>query len=290
MNKSILLLMLLSAPLLKAEPPATSSPNAAPFAVRAPSVCSWTIQIKQKGDRGDKPVETSAAGPQGGPLSAAQTPRLSQIQIDKAGSTRRILRKWTDGKVQDTWWLGTLCLAEFPSPDGPPYIDVINTAGPVGLIDNAGLSSALASGGDYNRSDFPELAWIEPSLLAGTETKNDNLYRIYRITSATSAPAKPSRRKDLTMPKSLEPPTDQSKPSAQETPATAVPGSTKTTVIKEAWIDASTGLPLSLTEGESTWSYSFSSGSTSLQLPTRFAEALQNYKQDLESAKYRRLP
>jgi hypothetical protein len=265
---------------------------------QAPANSSWTILIRRKEDRTAK---AGAAAPgmgamQGGPMTGAKPSFLEQIQVEKAGTTRRILRKWSDGKLQDTWWIGPLCLAEFPKPDGPPDIIVIDTEVSGGVIDTRGLSASLASGGDYKKNDFPELAWIEPSLLAGTETRNDKLYRVYRITATTAVPTKPRRRKDMTILKSLQSATGDAKPAAQATttpPASASPspGGTKTAVIviKEAWIVASTGLPLSFTEGDDTWNYSFSPGSGSLQLPPRFDEAFRAYKQILEAAKHRTL-
>ncbi len=62
------------------------------------------------------------------------------------------------------------------------------------------------------------------------------------------------------------------------------------TVIKEAWINASTKLPYKLIDGGSTWTYSFSADNASLSLPPSCNQALQNYMQAIESAKYRRLP
>lgn len=295
-----ILVLLLAPSLLRAQqaPPPTPAPKApAPCMAQAPANSSWTILIRRKEDRAAKAggAAQGMGAMQGGPTTGAKPSFLEQIQVEKAGTTRRILRKWSDGKVQDAWWIGPLCLAEFPTPDGPPDINVIDTAGPVGLVDPA-LIAANASGGGYKKNDFPELDWIEPSLLAGTETRNDRLYRVYRITATTAVPTKPRRRKDMTILKSLQSATGDAKPSAQATttpPASASPspGGTKMAVIviKEAWIDALTGLPLSFTEGDDTWNYSFSSGSGSLQLPPRFEEALRAYKQDQESAKHRTL-
>jgi len=290
-----ILILLLAHSLLRAQQappptPATKAPTP-PCMAQAPANSSWTILIRKKEDRAAKAggAAQGMGAMQGGPMTGAKPSFLEQIQVEKAGTTRRILRKWSDGKVQDAWWIGPLCLAEFPTPDGPPDINVIDTAGPVGLIDPA-LISANASGGDYKKNDFPELAWIEPSLLAGTETRNEKLYRVYRITATTAMPTKSRRRKDMTILKSLQSATGDAKPSAQATPSPS-PGGAKMAVIviKEAWIDASTGLPLSFTEGNDIWNYSFSSGSGSLQLPPRFEEALRAYKQDQESAKHRTL-
>ena len=263
-----IILLFLTASLVRAQTP--PAPKATPPCVsQAPAHSSWTILIKPKVDHSAK----AGDAPDIGSVSAGAKPTLlNQIQIDKAESMRRILRKWSDGKVAETWWIGPLCLAEFPTQggSGPLQVGMIDTAAPIAGPDlGSGTLDVLASGGDYKNDDFPELAWINPSLLVGTETKNENLYRVYRITAPS--PSQPSNQ-------------------TSQTPL-ASPSATKrdVTVLKEAWIDAKSGLPLSLFDGQSVWSYTFSPGSDSLPLPPRFEDAFRSYREAHESAKHRKL-
>jgi len=255
-----IILLFLMATLVGAQTP--PAPKATPPCVsQAPAHSSWTILIKPKIDHSAKAAAApDMAGGSGGPTTGAKPTLLNQIQIDKADTIRRILRKWSDGKVAEAWWIGPLCLAEFPTQggSGPPQVGMIDTAAPTaGPLLSSGDGSVLASGGDYKNSDFPELAWVNPSLLVGTETRNENLYRVYRITD----------------------------------PAPSQPSSTKrdVTILKEAWIEDSSGLPLSLFDGQSVWSYTFSPGSDSLPLSPRFQDALRSYNEARESAKHRKL-
>ena len=209
-----------------------------------------------------------------------QTSLLNHIQIDKAGNTRSILRKWSDGKSVETWWFGPLCFEEYLTSKGSKEIRVINTSPvPGAIVDTGRLSGSLASGGDYQQTDFPELSWIKADMLVGTEEKDETSYRVYRTSSTGSASL---GFVDPTQPKSGK----AAKPSAES----EIDAGQQKTVTKEAWINATTKLPHKLVDGGSTWTYSFTNGNAVLQLPTRFAEALAAYKQALESAKYRRLP
>ena len=290
MKLPLYLLALLALNLSAAEtPPAL-------FATLAPTNSSWTIRIKEKEEREEKPAADGPAT-QGGPMTAPKASVLSQIQIDKAGTTRRIIRKWSGGKKEETWWVDHLCFAEFESSEGTKEIKVIDQGNkeiavidtsPVNgaLLDTGRASALLASGGDYVKGDFPELLWIKPEMRVNNEAKSETEFRVYRMT-ANTAPA--GQRVDPTLPKSLKTITDD--PDEKNAPSSApkAPKSIVTTV-KEAWINASTKLPYKLIEGGSTWTYSFSSEPPTLQLPPAYAQALKDYKRALEAANHRRLP
>jgi hypothetical protein len=290
MKPPLYLLALLALNLSAAEtPPAL-------FAALAPANSSWTIRIKEKEDRDDTPAADGPAT-QGGPMTAPKASVLSLIQIDKAGTTRRIIRKWSGGKKEETWWVGHLCFAEFDSSEGAKEIRVVDEGNKeIGVIDTTHVNGAivdtgrasamLASGGDYVKGDFPELSWITAEMRVNNETKSETEFRIYRIT-ANTAPTR--QRVDPTLPKSLKTITDDPADKNAPSSATQAPKSIVTTV-KEAWINASTMLPSKLIEGGSTWTYSFASEPPSLQLPPAFAQALKDYKRAVEAANHRRLP
>jgi hypothetical protein len=290
MKPPLYLLALLAINLSAAEtPPAL-------YAALAPTNSSWTIRIKEKEDREDKPAADGPAT-QGGPMTAPNASVLSLIQIDKAGTTRRIIRKWSGGKKEETWWVGHLCFAEFESSEGTKEIRVIDEGKkevavidttPVNgaILDTGRASALLASGGDYVKGDFPELSWIKPDMRANNETKSETEFRIYRMT-ANTAPT--GQRVDPTFPKSLKTMTDDPDDKNAPSSATQPPKSIVTTA-KEAWINASTKLPYKLIEGGSIWTYSFASEPPSLQLPPAFAQALKDYKRAVEAANHRRLP
>ncbi len=290
MKPSLYLLPLLTLSLTAAEsPPAL-------FAALAPANSSWTIRIKEKEDRDDKPAADGPAT-QGGSMTAPKASVLSQIQIDKAGINRRIIRKWSGGKKEEIWWVGHLCFAEFESSEGDKEIRVVDEGKKeIGVIDTTPVNGApldtgrasamIASGGDYVKGDFPELSWIKAEMRANNETKGETEFRVYRMTANTA----PFRQLvDPTFPKWLktitDDPNDKNAPSS--TPKT--PKSMVTTV-KEAWINASTKLPYKLIEGGSNWTYSFSSETQAHQLPPAFAQALKDYKRAIEAANHRRLP
>lgn len=290
MKPPLYLLALLALNLSAAETPS------APFAALAPANSSWTIRIKEKEDRDDTPAADGPAT-QGGPMSAPKASVLSLIQIDKAGTTRRIIRKWSDGKKEEVWWVGHLCFAEFESSEGDKEIRVVDEGNKeVGVIDttpvkgaplDTGRASAMiASGADYVQGDFPELSWIKAEMRANNETKGETEFRVYRMT-ANTAPA--GQRVDPTLPKSLKTITDDPDEKNEPSSAPKAPKSIVTTA-KEAWINASTKLPSKLIEGGSTWTYSFSYETQALQLPPTFAQALKDYKRAVEATNHRRLP
>lgn len=277
MKTHFFLLPLFAARLIAAEPPVPP----APFSNQAPANSSFTIRIKSKEDRDEK-AATDAPGVQGGVMATPKTKVLTQIQIDKSGSTRRIQRKWSGGKTVETWWLGHLCLAEFPNQQGTTEFAVINTAAPVGLVDTGRLSASLASGGDYLEGDFPELSWIVPDMRVGNETKNEVEFHVYRMTGSV-APTK--TKVDMTMPESLK---NAKSPAGDK--AAPAPANATVSTVKEAWINASTKLPSKLIDGEQTWIYSYVSEPPNLALPPECMKALQAYKAAIEASKKRRLP
>jgi len=282
MNR-IIPLMLLLAPLLCAEPPTADTAQRTLFASQAPAQSSWTIQIKQKGNKKSPTEVPAGTAAQGGSMIGSQPWALDQIQVDKTGAIRRIQRKWKDGRSAESWWQGPLCLAETPTQEGGSQVMVINTSsGTGGFMDTSALSASLASGGDYKTTDFPELSWIQPEMRVDTVSEGEVQYHVYRSSPTSAVSSKPMV--DPTLREPLEPAKSAAEgkviSSEQRAPAP----------VKEAWINAATKLPFRLIDGDSTWTYSFSRGSASLQLPASYGEALQKYKLAREAAKSRRLP
>ena len=275
------LLLLLATRLIAAEP----SAPAAPFVSQIPNNSSLTIRIKNKNDTDDKAATEASAG-QAGAMGGGKAAVLTQIQLDKSGKNRRIQRKWSGGKIEEIWWIGPLCLTPVPSEDGGTEIDLMNTAGPVGLVDTVGLSAARVSGGDYLKSDFPELSWIQPDMRVNNVTKGETEYHVYRLTGAVTSV---KRRVDMTM---LKPSKNSKDPSEEKVAPAPAQEAAKVTVstVKEAWINASNKMPYQLIDGEQTWTYSLSAESPDLALPPEYIKALQDYKAALEASKKRRLP
>lgn len=280
MKTHFYLLPLLATRLIAAEPSAPAAP-AAPFVPQIPNNSSLTIRIKNKNDADDKAATEASAG-QAGAMGGGKAVVLTQIQLDKSGNTRRIQRKWSGKKTDEVWWLGHLCLAEFPNQEGTTEISVIDSSSINGaLVDTGRVSATLSSGGDYVKGDFPELSWIEPDMRVGNETKNEVEFHVYRMTGSV-APTK--IKVDMTMPGSLK---NAKSPDGDK--ATPAPAKVTITTVKEAWINASTKLPSKLIDGEQTWTYSYSSEPPNLTLPPECIKALQNYKAALEESKVRRL-
>lgn len=277
MKTHFYLLPLLATRLIAAEP----SAPAAPFIPQIPNNSSLTIRIKNKNDADDKAATEASAG-QAGAMGGGKAVVLTQIQLDKSGNTRRIQRKWSGKKTEEVWWLGHLCLAEFPNQEGTTEISVIDTSSINGaIVDTGRVSATLSSGGDYVKGDFPELSWIEPDMRVGNETKNEVEFHVYRMTGSV-APVK--EKVDMTMPGSLK---NAKSPDGDK--AAPAPAKVTITTVKEAWINASTKLPSKLIDGEQTWTYSYSSEPPNLTLPPECIKALQNYKAALEESKVRRL-
>jgi hypothetical protein len=254
---------------------------AAPFVPQIPNNSSLTIRIKNKNDTDDKAATEASAG-QAGAMGGGKAVVLTQIQIDKSANTRRIQRKWSGKKTDEVWWLGHLCLAEFPNQEGTTEISVIDSSSVNGaIVDTGRVSATLSSGGDYVKGDFPELSWIEPDMRVGNETKNEVEFHVYRMTGSV-APTK--TKVDMTMPGSLK---NAKSPDGDK--AAPAPAKVTVTTVKEAWINASTKLPSKLIDGEQTWTYSYSSEPPNLTLPPECIKALQNYKAALEESKVRRL-
>ena len=280
MKTHFYLLPLLATRLIAAEPSAPAAP-AAPFVPQIPNNSSLTIRIKNKNDADDKAATEASAG-QAGAMGGGKAVVLTQIQLDKSGNTRRIQRKWSGKKTDEVWWLGHLCLAEFPNQEGTTEISVIDSSSINGaLVDTGRVSATLSSGGDYVKGDFPELSWIEPDMRVGNETKNEVEFHVYRMTGSV-APTK--IKVDMTMPGSLK---NAKSPDGDK--AAPAPAKVTITTVKEAWINASTKLPSKLIDGEQTWTYSYSSEPPNLTLPPECIKALQNYKAALEESKVRRL-
>ena len=278
MKTHFYLLPLLATRLIAAEP----SAPAAPFVSQIPNNSSLTIRIKNKNDTDDKAATEASAG-QAGAMGGGKAVVLTQIQIDKSANTRRIQRKWSGKKTDEVWWLGHLCLAEFPNQEGTTEISVIDSSSVNGgIVDTGRVSATLSSGGDYVKGDFPELSWIEPDMRVGNETKNEVEFHVYRMTGSV-APTK--RKVDMTMPGSLK---NAKSPDGDK--AAPAPAKVTVTTVKEAWINASTKLPSKLIDGEQTWTYSYSSEAPNLTLPPEYIKALQDYKAALEESKKRRLP
>ena len=283
MKTHFYLLPLLATRLIAAEPSAPAAPAApaAPFVPQIPNNSSLTIRIKNKNDADDKAATEASAG-QAGAMGGGKAVVLTQIQLDKSGNTRRIQRKWSGKKTDEVWWLGHLCLAEFPNQEGTTEISVIDSSSINGaLVDTGRVSATLSSGGDYVKGDFPELSWIEPDMRVGNETKNEVEFHVYRMTGSV-APTK--IKVDMTMPGSLK---NAKSPDGDK--AAPAPAKVTITTVKEAWINASTKLPSKLIDGEQTWTYSYSSEPPNLTLPPECIKALQNYKAALEESKVRRL-
>lgn len=277
MKTHFYLLPLLATRLIAAEP----SAPAAPFIPQIPNNSSLTIRIKNKNDADDKAATEASAG-QAGAMGGGKAVVLTQIQLDKSGNTRRIQRKWSGKKTEEVWWLGHLCLAEFPNQEGTTEISVIDSSSINGaIVDTGRVSATLSSGGDYVKGDFPELSWIEPDMRVGNETKNEVEFHVYRMTGSV-APTK--IKVDMTMPGSLK---NAKSPDGDK--AAPAPAKVTITTVKEAWINASTKLPSKLIDGEQTWTYSYSSEPPNLTLPPECIKALQNYKAALEESKVRRL-
>ena len=277
MKTHFYLLPLLATRLIAAEP----SAPAAPFVPQIPNNSSLTIRIKNKNDADDKAATEASAG-QAGAMGGGKAVVLTQIQLDKSGNTRRIQRKWSGKKTDEVWWLGHLCLAEFPNQEGTTEISVIDSSSINGaIVDTGRVSATLSSGGDYVKGDFPELSWIEPDMRVGNETKNEVEFHVYRMTGSV-APTK--IKVDMTMPGSLK---NAKSPDGDK--AAPAPAKVTITTVKEAWINASTKLPSKLIDGEQTWTYSYSSEPPNLTLPPECIKALQNYKAALEESKVRRL-
>lgn len=277
MKTHLCLLPLFATRLIAAEP----SAPAAPFIPQIPNNSSLTIRIKNKNDADDKAATEASAG-QAGAMGGGKAVVLTQIQLDKSGNTRRIQRKWSGKKTEEVWWLGHLCLAEFPNQEGTTEISVIDSSSINGaIVDTGRVSATLSSGGDYVKGDFPELSWIEPDMRVGNETKNEVEFHVYRMTGSV-APTK--IKVDMTMPGSLK---NAKSPDGDK--AAPAPAKVTITTVKEAWINASTKLPSKLIDGEQTWTYSYSSEPPNLTLPPECIKALQNYKAALEESKVRRL-
>ena len=277
MKTHFYLLPLLATRLIAAEP----SAPAAPFVPQIPNNSSLTIRIKNKNDADDKAATEASAG-QAGAMGGGKAVVLTQIQLDKSGNTRRIQRKWSGKKTDEVWWLGHLCLAEFPNQEGTTEISVIDSSSINGaIVDTGRVSATLSSGGDYVKGDFPELSWIEPDMRVANETKNEVEFHVYRMTGSV-APTK--IKVDMTMPGSLK---NAKSPDGDK--AAPAPAKVTITTVKEAWINASTKLPSKLIDGEQTWTYSYSSEPPNLTLPPECIKALQNYKAALEESKVRRL-
>jgi hypothetical protein len=277
MKTHFYLLPLFATRLIAAEP----SVPAAPFVPQIPNNSSLTIRIKNKNDTDDKAATEASAG-QAGAMGGGKAVVLTQIQIDKSAKNRRIQRKWSGKKTDEVWWLGHLCLAEFPNQEGTTEISVIDSSSVNGaIVDTGRVSATLSSGGDYVKGDFPELSWIEPDMRVGNETKNEVEFHVYRMTGSV-APTK--TKVDMTMPGSLK---NAKSPDGDK--AAPAPAKVTVTTVKEAWINASTKLPSKLIDGEQTWTYSYSSEPPNLTLPPEYIKALQDYKAALEESKVRRL-
>lgn len=285
MNKKTLLVSLLAlsgGPLCAQSTEGAPAPKP-PFVAKAPDNSSWVVRFEPKKKAAKQPEAGPQAGPMTGAGAAPQASELEEIRVAKAGTTRRIVRKWSDGKAMDAWYLGPICLGEMPGQDGRLEVVVFDASGAAGLVDTRPLTLGALSGADYSKGDFPEFNWIRAEHFAGIGSPDSNPYFIFRLTGA--APASAPRRADLTMPESL-----RSKGSKSPAPSVpSAPPSVPAAVI-EARIDCATKLPLSLDDGSHKRTYTFSMEPPQLTLPPRFDAALKEFRADLEAAKFRRMP
>lgn len=295
-NLSIPLLLLSACLLPHAAVAQASSPAPKPpFVAKTPENCSWVVRIEPKGKSPKQEQPAPGAGPMAAGGAGPQVAVLEEIRVAKAANLRRIIRKWSDGKAEESWYLGRFLLAEMPNQEGGREIVVFDTDPEFkGLVDTTLLTLGTLSGGEFARGDFPELDWIQASHFAGIGSPDANPCFIYRLAGAP--PAKPGRREDLTMPESLKPKGSKksgakpAKPAEPASDSAASAPALSPEVLMEARIDCATKLPVSFEDIGHKRTYSFSMETPSLSLPPRFVDALEEYKAGLEAAKYRRMP
>jgi hypothetical protein len=262
MNRPLLLLLLLSGSLLWAEPPAAPVPKP-PYVAQAPANCSWTVRIASKTEPDTGPVRAEGVTqtslmPAG---ATAVRPVLKEIKINKAGQTRQIIQKWSDGKSKECWWLKNICLAEMQTEDGHTEVVALNGEMQGAYqVNTAALLTASVSGADYSKGDFPELSWIQAGMFVGVGSPKENPYFVFRSNGISAEHKAPTQ------------------------------GLSNAGMVNEARIDVSTKLPISFSDGTNVRNYTFSDGAAALQLPERFGKAVQKYKEALEASKYRQMP
>jgi hypothetical protein len=249
-------MLALSGFLLFADEEPLPSPPRAPFLCNAPTSAEWTVAYANKHADTNKPGKAPAASEM--PDADMPTARvLKEIKVTKMAGTRREIYVWSDGQKTERWIYKGMILSE--QPDLPDiYILTPNQL--------KGLPGSSSS--EYDKSDFPELAWVSPK--SYVDLARYGTHPCYHYQAKQTVDTSPFS----------EPTLNQAGERISEPPPATL----------QAWIDGSTKLPVAIDDGNSLLILSFKTSEVhDLKLPARFEKALQEYLKLADDPKKHRM-
>lgn len=225
-----------------------------PIVTEAPDPGKWTLSVRYQ----EAPRRITENADRSFPPSALATRRLVRSETDRVGMIRKIVRRFDDGSSEEVWVIGDRLLKEHPQQ------------GYVTMVDLQTDLDAPA----YATSAFPGLQWLEQKYLVGTEMLGEILCDVYEWTERVQAPVFASKQE-----------------------ADAALGRrwmymNRPVIPTRVWIDKGTRLPVRIEDEQSIQEYRFDSPSSlTLQLPSKFRAAWDNFQASLrENESHRMVP
>jgi hypothetical protein len=267
MNKKALIILWVAlglAPLCGGAEVPTLPPLTEPILSRLSDYAAWTETFKSKAK-----APAPAAGPiQGAAPSPQELRTIKEIRTIKGPQNRRTIKQWSDGLTTESWVVGGSVLQEEP---GQPDIYIFTEA--------TRAASSITLGDDYSKTDFPELSWLSVQNYSGVRSYQGRSCYVFEMKELdTSSPGTNKMLEDMKMVKKVPLPGENAEASPTPLPTPAVPK--KEIIVKTAWIDGKTRLPVAVEDQACLQTYLFGTApADEPQLPPRFKSALEKYEQ-----------
>lgn len=249
MNKFLLFPLVLAAA-------AVRCPAQVPFPLppRAPEKAEWLVTFGKPGSEaqndGASQTVTAPAEEAGEGMPVSQ--RLLSRHVTKDGRTKKIIETFANGDRKESWLLDRLFLFQVPGNKDIYLRDI--TSGSTAWL------PPMANG-----QDFPELSWVTAGQLKGEVEIEGRACLVFE--SSTVAAPDGKKRGPLVL---------GGGPAEAEAEAAE-------TIVRKAWIDKATGLPIRASEGPAVYKFAKSPKS-----PGQMPEAYKALEVDLIQRKKKR--
>jgi hypothetical protein len=198
-----------------------------PFALppRAPERAEWIVTFGE-GTKSSGPDQTAGAAKADGDSGADRT--LVSRHVTKDGGTKKIIESYANGAKTESWLVGPLFIFQVPETKDIYLRDT--SAGSTAWL------PAMARG-----ADFPELSWIGPGQLKGEAKVGERDCLVFESTSEVAAAGKGR---------------DAANTMLVLGGGGGEAGAPRTeTIVRRAWIDKGTGLPVRASEGPAVYRF-----------------------------------
>lgn len=268
MNRALIILTLAALPSLAIGQDLSSIPAPkAPLLAPLPSLASWVVTYSGEAmDQGGNPTAV-AFTPQGA-LTA------KKIGVIRGAKNKRIIRAWSDGSTTEQWYCDGATLYEQPGTSD------------VYVFTAADLSDRLSFIPNFGLGDFPELGWISLKNYAGAKMLEGRPCHVFQLRAGSvTDPQELMRMERIGLAESIASAGEQNPndPQGRERHAEIKPRDPEA-VIKTAYLDVETKLPVALVSYGRLSTYTFGKPPESEpQPPKKFSDALEAYLDSLRA-------